>query len=708
MIPCRLAIPVILVLLIAGVQATTELQLEAFSALESATRYFRTVLSCRGGYLGEYSEDLSVWIGEGTESPQRIWIQPPGTPRIGLTFLRAYEATGDERYLEAATAVADALIWGQLETGGWDYVVDFLGEDRWRYRHEGAVDQEGSDTCVFDDNVSQEAIRLLMAVDGVLGRDPYHDAVLYALEFMMESQFENGAWPQKYPLTGSYPDYYQEYYTFNDRVINDCISVMMEAYQRYGDERYLRSAEMGGSFIIISQIEEPQGGWAQQYLWNLTPAWARAFEPPAVCSAVTGRNIITLLDLYLYTGNETYLTPIPSAIDWLNRSTIGEELWARFYELGTNRPIYGDRDGQIHYELSEISEERRRGYSWNGSYGRSAMNMYGTVMARGREGYIADRDRNLTPAEMLSRASGLETRVRNAIDTLDAEGRWVDNGWIYSKTFNRQAGYLIDYLHYSGWNVTVPVPALGPFTGSVNGAEVTVRVGVGDGQPSRVYMRFTPPTLLTEYELRDDGQLGDEVPGDSVYTLTFQPDDSVATRVHMGVVVAVDGSGHWNLTAVPAGTMAAASLALVELENGLGESQELGADTTAIEGDLAGIMDALEDVGPDLDLEGLLGDMESMLLEVESLNVARLIEIAGDLIEEAEGMGIDTSRHRIFLDRAMDHWESGNYGPARQFIIYPMGLKDQVPEGLLASILLPALLVGLGRGLPTSRSRAWS
>ncbi|HYT69764.1 MAG TPA: pectate lyase, partial [Gemmatimonadales bacterium] len=39
-------------------------------------------------------------------------------------------------------------------------------------------------------------------------------------------------------------------------------------------------------------------------------------------------------------------------------------LWARFYEIGTNRPIFSDRDGVIRYDLREIGEERRRGYLW--------------------------------------------------------------------------------------------------------------------------------------------------------------------------------------------------------------------------------------------------------------------------------------------------------------------------------------------------------
>ena len=48
-------------------------------------------------------------------------------------------------------------------------------------------------------------------------------------------------------------------------------------------------------------------------------------------------------------------------------------LWARFYEIGTNRPIYSGRDGVIKYRLAEIEIERRTGYSWVGPYAQGLL-----------------------------------------------------------------------------------------------------------------------------------------------------------------------------------------------------------------------------------------------------------------------------------------------------------------------------------------------
>jgi PelA/Pel-15E family pectate lyase len=51
-------------------------------------------------------------------------------------------------------------------------------------------------------------------------------------------------------------------------------------------------------------------------------------------------------------------------------------LWARYYELGSLTPIFGDRDRTIHYVLGEISAERRSGYAWYGTWPAAALEAY--------------------------------------------------------------------------------------------------------------------------------------------------------------------------------------------------------------------------------------------------------------------------------------------------------------------------------------------
>ena len=49
---------------------------------------------------------------------------------------------------------------------------------------------------------------------------------------------------------------------------------------------------------------------------------------------------------------------------------------ARFYEIGTDRPIFADRDKSIHDNVEELSRERRMGYNWYNSGPQEALDRY--------------------------------------------------------------------------------------------------------------------------------------------------------------------------------------------------------------------------------------------------------------------------------------------------------------------------------------------
>jgi hypothetical protein len=427
-----------LMLAIGGQTAADDTATSARQAMERATAYMRSI-STNGGYVGSLSLDLKERYGESHSekaAATEIWVQPPGTPSIGSVFLRAYRVTGDKKYLDAARDAARALAWGQRKEGGWDHRVD-VGH----LKPGAKMPVRKSGHCTFDDGITQGPILFLMELDGELDEPWLDDAIRLALKFTIEAQFDNGAWPQWYPLRGGYHDYY----TYNDAAINSCISVMLAAHKRYGKREYLACARLGGDFIIASQVAKPQSGWGQQYSHDMKPAWARAFEPPGVCSAVTARNIQALCDVYEATEDEKYLGPIPNAIDWLERSKLAPDLWARLYEVGTNRPIYGDHDRKIHYTLEEISKERQEGYSWQGGYGvAAAISRYESIKA-GK----ATTPAPLTSEQRREKAKELEPKVKQIIAALEEQSRWVTNGYINAQTFVKNMSMLCQYLELS-------------------------------------------------------------------------------------------------------------------------------------------------------------------------------------------------------------------------------------------------------------------
>jgi len=414
-------------------------------AVKRASEFYMSI-STNGGYVGIYSPDLKTRYGEAAyekASDEQIWVQPPGTPSVGGSYLRAYRITGENWYLDCARSVALALAWGQRQEGGWNHLVDVSHFDSVSV---SPVKKSGH--CTFDDNISQGALTFLMRLDEVADEQWLTEAVELGLKHLLEAQFDNGAWPQWYPLRGGYHDYY----TFNDNTINDCMRTVLLAHELYGREDCLDSAKLAGDFIIASQIDAPQSGWAQQYSHDMKPAWARAFEPLGVCSAVTSRNVRTLINLYLVTHEEKYLAPIERAIVWLEDSKIADNTWSRFYELETNRPIYGDRDNKIHYNLDEISEERRKGYSWQSGFGvRPAINEFRKLKDMGAEKYREGRSPSPTQAERDYATESMGLEVMDILVSLDYQGRWLDTeSWMITcRSFVGNMNTLCRFLELS-------------------------------------------------------------------------------------------------------------------------------------------------------------------------------------------------------------------------------------------------------------------
>ena len=52
-------------------------------------------------------------------------------------------------------------------------------------------------------------------------------------------------------------------------------------------------------------------------------------------------------------------------------------LWARVAEVGTNRPIFANRDGVRLYDFGALTD-RRTGYTWFGTWPSAALSTYAT------------------------------------------------------------------------------------------------------------------------------------------------------------------------------------------------------------------------------------------------------------------------------------------------------------------------------------------
>ncbi|MDX1283774.1 MAG: pectate lyase [Draconibacterium sp.] len=373
---------------------------EVEKSLEKGIIYMQS-LAIEGGYVYHYTLDGKEKWGEGKTDDRTIEVQPPGTPAVGMSFLRAYRATKNKDFLKAAENAAGALIKGQNDLGGWEHKIYF--------------DRPKGRKVSFDDDQTQSAISFLMALDQEINSPELTTAVEKALDMMIESQLDNGGWPHQYPCQGNYHDYA----TFNDQGINDCIRVMIEADSYYDNPEIRKSLLKVGRFMMISQLPPPQPGWAQQYNEFLQPAWARSFEPPAVCPSASIHNINSIIDLYEYTGNRSYLEAIPDALRWMKESQLPNGKWGRFLEIGTNKPLYYDR-GRIRVNsMEELSLERRTGYGYETDISaglKAAEQRYLQVTGNVPKSKVQEHE------ELLKK---LLPKVNEILESQDELGRWV-------------------------------------------------------------------------------------------------------------------------------------------------------------------------------------------------------------------------------------------------------------------------------------------
>ncbi|HQU83636.1 MAG TPA: pectate lyase [Pyrinomonadaceae bacterium] len=301
---------------------------------------------------------------------------------------------GDE-----AVRIADQLLVYQRSNGGWEKNIDMAKPLSNAEKAELISEKSKISETTIDNGSTFSQLQFLAKVinaKGAKNSQNYVEAFYKGFDYLISSQYENGGFPQFFPLKKGY----YTHITYNDGAMIGVLELLRsivekEAEYNFVDEKRRRQAEKavakGIDVILKTQIKVDgiKTVWCAQHdEKTLEPASARNYEIISL-SGAESVGIVRFL-MGIEKPSPKIKDAVNSAVRWFERSKISgikledkplegspkgfdrfvvedknaPPLWARFYEIKTNRPIFTGRDKIIKYSLSEIEIERRTGYGF--------------------------------------------------------------------------------------------------------------------------------------------------------------------------------------------------------------------------------------------------------------------------------------------------------------------------------------------------------
>jgi PelA/Pel-15E family pectate lyase len=352
---------------------------------------------------------------------KRVGIEKPTEPPHGFSA-RSIPLNHEPAWYASAEAlrIADVILSFQTPAGGWGKNLDMSKQPRrpgeaftpnnlskflspgdfdtplepdWNYV--GTIDNDATTTQL---NFLAKVIVASQAENATA----YRAAFLHGMDYLFAAQYPNGGWPQVWPLEGGYHDAI----TYNDDAMTQVVDLMGKAAEGRDEfsfvpndvrTRAAASFALGIKCILATQIivNGTPTVWPQQDdALTLKPVSGRNYEPPAQCASESA-SLLSMLMNSLPRPTVAEQRSIRAAAAWLKKTAIygqswqrtpeGRELvpapgagpvWARYYQLGTDIPIFADRDKSIHDKVNEISAERRNGYSWYSADSQRALDRF--------------------------------------------------------------------------------------------------------------------------------------------------------------------------------------------------------------------------------------------------------------------------------------------------------------------------------------------
>ncbi|MEX0939596.1 MAG: pectate lyase [Pirellulales bacterium] len=293
---------------------------------------------------------------------------------------------------EEGCRIADNVVWWQSAQGSWP-----KNRDTASLRFEGEPNAlEGT----FDNEATISELRFLARAIRATGESRYKRAFDKGLDHILEAQYATGGWPQRYPPGRSY----QRHITYNDNTMVRILELLRDVavspehdFLEVDRRSVAKTAfDRGIQCILDCQIivDGERMVWCAQHdEVDLRPRPARSYELESLSGAESAGILKLLMSLEnpspeiqraVHAGAAWYES---AKITGIRVESVGGDrvvvedsqappVWARFYEIESNRPFFCGRDGAKKDRLSEIEAERRRGYAWYGRWGDDVAEAY--------------------------------------------------------------------------------------------------------------------------------------------------------------------------------------------------------------------------------------------------------------------------------------------------------------------------------------------
>jgi PelA/Pel-15E family pectate lyase len=292
--------------------------------------------------------------------------------------------------------IADGIIAFQNPDGGWPKSFNPLlnvPESELRTLLGGSLNRS-----TFDNRSTYTHVEFLAKVFARTGDPRFRKSTERGIDFIFDEQRTTGGW------RGADVDAV----TFNDDVMVGVMRLLKRIrgseshFDWLDDDRRSRALVALDRAIDVTLkcqivVDGSKSAWCQQHSHEtFEPVKARSYELPAICPVESSEVVRFLMELK--NPSPEVVDAIECAVTWIHRVQIrgirideikiapvrfeghttsrdrvvvadpsAPPIWTRYYEVGTDRPFFCNRDGTVVYSLAEVHHERRTGYGWYSS-----------------------------------------------------------------------------------------------------------------------------------------------------------------------------------------------------------------------------------------------------------------------------------------------------------------------------------------------------